>query len=127
MNKRVISPHVQIYKFPAAALSSITTRLTGLYLSGLFLGVGIAKAAHQDDKLQKRYEMLNKPLQSALYYSLLFPAIYHTMGGMRHFLWNRFPSLLLTNSKVARSSYLLFAVSSASTVMVEKYINMERK
>ena len=127
MNKRVISPHVQIYTFPAAALSSITTRLTGLYLSGLFLGVGIAKAAHQDDKLQKRYEMLNKPIQMAFHYSLLFPAIYHTMGGMRHFLWDRFPSLLLTNTKVARSSYLLFAVSSASTVIVEKYINKERK
>lgn len=127
MNKRAISPHVQIYKFPAAALSSITTRLTGLYLSGLFVGYGIAKATHQDDKLQESYEKLNKPLKNALHYSLLFPTIYHTMGGMRHFLWDRFPSSLLTNSKVARSSYLLFAVSSASTVMVEKYINMERK
>ena len=29
-----ISPHVQIYKFPITAISSITNRLTGLSMSG---------------------------------------------------------------------------------------------
>ena len=30
---RPVSPHVQIYKFPPAALSSITNRVTGVALS----------------------------------------------------------------------------------------------
>jgi hypothetical protein len=31
---RPVSPHVTIYKFPAAALSSITNRVTGVVLTG---------------------------------------------------------------------------------------------
>lgn len=31
---RPVSPHVTIYKFPLAALSSITNRITGVILSG---------------------------------------------------------------------------------------------
>ena len=32
-----ISPHVEIYKFPITAISSITNRVTGLALTGYFL------------------------------------------------------------------------------------------
>ena len=39
--KNNISPHVNIYKFPLTAVSSITNRLTGLYLTGLFIGSGL--------------------------------------------------------------------------------------
>ena len=35
--KKIISPHVNIYKFPITAVSSITNRLTGLALTGLFI------------------------------------------------------------------------------------------
>lgn len=31
---RFVSPHVQIYKFPVVALSSITNRVTGVILTG---------------------------------------------------------------------------------------------
>jgi hypothetical protein len=36
---RPVSPHVEIYKFPPAALSSIANRITGVALSaGIFVG-----------------------------------------------------------------------------------------
>ena len=38
-----ISPHVSIYKFPLGALSSITNRLTGLSLSGVFVMGGLVQ------------------------------------------------------------------------------------
>ena len=38
---RKISPHVQIYKFPITAISSITNRVTGLALTGYYLGFGM--------------------------------------------------------------------------------------
>ena len=50
-----ISPHVNIYKFPVTALSSITTRLTGLYLSGLFIAGGIYQFTDQKETLYDRY------------------------------------------------------------------------
>ena len=39
--RRPTSPHVTIYKFPIAALSSITTRVTGTALSVGFAGAGL--------------------------------------------------------------------------------------
>ena len=35
-----ISPHVQIYKFPITAISSITNRVTGLGITGMYIGLG---------------------------------------------------------------------------------------
>ena len=35
-----VSPHVQIYKFPIAAISSITNRITGLGVTGMYIGLG---------------------------------------------------------------------------------------
>ena len=39
--KRKLSPHLNVYKFPITAVSSIATRLTGLSLSGLFIISGM--------------------------------------------------------------------------------------
>jgi succinate dehydrogenase (ubiquinone) cytochrome b560 subunit len=40
-------------------------------------------------------------------YSVAFPITYHYLGGLRHLYWDNKPDLL-TNSKVATSSYYLF-------------------
>ena len=55
---RKISPHVQIYKFPLTALTSITTRLTGLYLTGIFTTVGIYQFTNNNDYLINKYQKL---------------------------------------------------------------------
>ena len=47
MSKK-LSPHVTIYKFPITAISSIATRLSGVYLSGLFIGGGIIKLVNKE-------------------------------------------------------------------------------
>ena len=39
--KKNISPHVNIYRFPITAISSITNRITGVYLTGIFIGSGL--------------------------------------------------------------------------------------
>jgi succinate dehydrogenase (ubiquinone) cytochrome b560 subunit len=117
-----ISPHVSIYKFPITALSSISTRLTGIYLSGLFIAGGIASMVNKEDYLYQKYKNLNNPYKNLFHYSVIFPTTYHTFGGIRHFMWDKFPQLL-TNNKVAKSSYLLFGVSSALSLAVERSFN----
>jgi succinate dehydrogenase (ubiquinone) cytochrome b560 subunit len=114
-----ISPHVSIYKFPITALSSITTRLTGLYLSGVFVGSGVCCVAGID--LYKSYQDLQNYQKKAIKYTLIFPMTYHTMGGLRHFVWDKYPHLL-QNSKVAKSSYAIFAMSFGTTILIEKII-----
>lgn len=111
-----ISPHVNIYKFPITAISSITNRLTGVYLSSLFIGAGIYQLTGKDD-LQKKYDELGK-YKRLFNYSIIFPTTYHTVGGIRHFLWDKYPKYL-NNKQVAKSSMILFGFSAVTTVLQE--------
>ena len=80
-----ISPHVFIYRFPIGAISSITNRVTGLYLTGIFLGTGIYQYCPID--YEEKWKKIEKPYQSIfLFILLLFPSCYHTLGGIRHFI-----------------------------------------
>ena len=118
MNRK-ISPHVNIYKFPITALSSISTRLSGLYLTGIFLGSGIYQLSGKDLQLHKKYNQLENYQKKILNYSLILPTTYHTLGGIRHFIWDKYPQLL-TNTKVAKSSYLLIGLSLGITPLIDK-------
>lgn len=117
-----ISPHVTIYKFPITAISSITTRVTGVYFTGLFIAGGIAKLTNKDEFLYDKYTHLNNTLKTAIHYSVIVPFTYHTYGGIRHFIWDKYPKLL-TNKSVAKSSYLLFGLTGVSSILAEKLIN----
>ncbi len=115
-----ISPHVSIYKFPVTAISSISTRLTGLYMSGLFIGGGLYNLYFKEDIFEK-YNSLDSKYKEILNYSLIIPSTYHTLGGLRHFIWDKYPSLL-TNKSVLKSSYLLFGLSIGSSFLIEQKI-----
>tara|TARA_Y100000991_G_scaffold58995_1_gene43247 strand:- start:223 stop:594 length:372 start_codon:yes stop_codon:yes gene_type:complete len=117
-----ISPHVSIYKFPVTAISSILTRVSGVYLSGLFIAGGISKLVNKDKYLYDKYNNLNSNLKTAFHYTIIFPSVYHTYGGLRHFIWDKYPKLL-TNKSVPKSSYLLFGLTGLSSILVEKLIN----
>jgi succinate dehydrogenase (ubiquinone) cytochrome b560 subunit len=119
-----LSPHVSIYKFPITAISSITNRMSGLVLSGMYVTSGISCLIGIDDNIKEEYTKLeNKEL---LHYSILFPCVYHTLGSIRHFIWDKYPSLL-TNSSVQKSSFLLFTGSFISTYVVENHLNNIKK
>lgn len=107
-----ISPHVSIYKFPLTALSSITNRVTGMVLSGGFIMIGISSFfPKQQVIIQKKYESI-QIIKSVIF----FPIIYHTLGGIRHFIWD-FKPQLLSNIKVTKSSYILFGTTGASIIL----------
>ena len=117
--KRNISPHTTIYKFPVTAISSIATRLSGLYLTGSYVGFGIASLYHID--VNEQYRNLDTLQKSCINYSLIIPSTYHTFGGVRHFVFDKYPSML-TNQRVAHSSYLLFGATLGASIVIEKYI-----
>ena len=117
-----ISPHVTIYKFPVTAISSIATRVTGVYLTGLFVLGGISKITNYDDYLYNSYKKLDNKYKSLLHYSVIIPTTYHTFGGIRHFIWDKYPKLL-TNKSVPKSSYLLFGLTGLTSILTEKIIN----
>lgn len=107
-----ISPHVQIYKFPMTAISSILNRATGMALSGMFLGGSIIPYTYNE--IQPIYQNLSKNTQIVLHSIIQFPVVYHTLGGFRHFIWDMYPNLL-TNVKAIKSSYMLIGTSIITT------------
>lgn len=115
-----ISPHIFIYRFPIGAISSITNRITGFYLTGIFLGTGMLQFCPIDYK--EKWKKIEKPYQSIFLYSIIFPSCYHTLGGIRHFLWDKKPSYI-TKKVTTRSSYLLFGASFGFSYLIEKMIN----
>ena len=120
-----ISPHVQIYKFPITAISSITTRLTGLGLTGLFIGYGSLCLFDKQEIVNQKYKSLDSNYKKIINYSVLTPTVYHTLGGLRHFVWDKFPSKFLNNKAVAKSSILLFGLTLPITFVAEKFVKLD--
>ena len=119
--KNNLSPHVQIYKFPITAISSITNRITGLILTGYFVGGGIS--CFTDAKLKNLYYQLNPISKKLVDYSILFPLNYHTLGGIRHYIWDKYPDYL-NNKATKKSSYILFGASIGLTFISERVLDI---
>ena len=114
-----VSPHVQIYKFPITAISSITNRVTGLGITGMYIGLGSSLLFNKN--VLELYDKAPQPAKTIINYTVLFPNIYHTFGGIRHFVWDKYPKYL-TNVKVQNSSIAIFGLSVISTIFNESYI-----
>ena len=111
---RPVSPHVTIYALPVAAVASITTRITGVMLSlgafgigGLDLvgGAGTSLALMQD--LGSSGVLIAAPAK----FAVAFPLVYHSLGALRHFVWDYFPDKYLNNVDVPKSSVALFGAA----------------
>ena len=114
-----VSPHVQIYNFPITAISSITNRVTGLGITGMYIGLGTSLLFNKN--AFGLYDKASQPAKSIINYTVLFPNIYHTFGGIRHFVWDKYPKYL-TNVKVQNSSIAILGLSIISTIFTESYI-----
>ena len=110
-----LSPHVLIYKFPTSAISSILTRISGFYLSGCFVTVGISQVFDID--IHNKYKKLEKYQQKMLNYSIIGPLNYHTGSGIRHFVLDKYPQLL-KNRNMVLSSYFLYSYTIISTIIL---------
>ena len=114
-----ISPHVNIYKFPITAISSIMNRVTGLGITGIYVISGSMLLFNKNPITY--YEKLHNYPKTAINYGIIFPTFYHTFGGIRHFIWDKYPHLL-SNVKVTQSSIGVIGLSIASSFIYEKYI-----
>lgn len=114
-----ISPHLNIYKFPITAISSIMNRVTGLSITGIYVLSGSMLLFNKNPMTY--YEKLHNYPKTAINYGIIFPTFYHTFGGIRHFIWDKYPHLL-SNVKVTQSSIGVIGLSIASSFIYEKYI-----
>ena len=122
MNNR--SPHVTIYKFPITALSSITNRMSGIFLSTGFILYGtslllpnnlnyvtyISNNFNAKDSKDPNDPEKNNKLKKLIIFSTSLITSYHTYGSIRHMLWDYYPNLL-KNNLVKNSSYIIIGAS----------------
>lgn len=112
---RPVSPHVTIYTFPIAALTSISIRITGVMLTFGAAGVGAVELIGGSGaalSLMQDIAAIGPVVSTGAKFSVAFPMIYHYLGGVRHVIWDNYPDLL-NNVGVEKASYVLAGSSLA--------------
>jgi len=114
---RPVSPHVSIYSFPIAALTSIAIRISGMSLSIGAFGVACLEltggSGSSLEFVQSIADMDSIVVPAAAKTAVAFPFIYHYLGGLRHFYWDTTPEVL-TTADVEKASY---AVVGGSVIL----------
>jgi succinate dehydrogenase (ubiquinone) cytochrome b560 subunit len=106
---RPVSPHVLIYDWPLAAISSITTRITGAALSVGIYGIALGSLAGAD-MAGVMSALGSSAVGPVVKLGVAFPLAYHFMGATRHFYWEKNPAGLNPESQ-KNSSIAIFAAS----------------
>ena len=123
MKNKNISPHVTIYKFPLPAISSISNRITGVAMTGLFLGYGLGNLIDPNFNkvVESKYNNLSYLQKFGIANVFVLPTTYHTIGGLRHFYLDKFPKNL-NNAFMNKSSLGMFASSFIVSGIISHFI-----
>mmetsp|Transcript_8441 Transcript_8441/g.12230 ORF Transcript_8441/g.12230 Transcript_8441/m.12230 type:complete len:127 (-) Transcript_8441:69-449(-) len=118
MNKtgRPVSPHVTIYAFPVTALTSITVRVTGMAMSVGCFGLGAVELVGGSGTAAATMEMIGNSgvlVSAPAKFCVAFPLVYHYLGAVRHFVWDKYPDSTLTTDHAKMASYGLVGSSLA--------------
>ena len=116
-NKGPLSPHLQIYRLPLAAILSISHRISGVLLSfGAVLFVIMLACASLDAAKYNSIYMLLKTTPGQLFVFLwVYTLYFHLCTGIRHLLWDMCVGLELKTINV--SSYLVILFSVVFTLL----------
>lgn len=87
---RPLSPHLQVYRLPLAAVISITHRATGVALSGgaAVLVAWLFAAATSAECFTWWQGVLTSPIGLVCMAGWSFALFYHLTAGIRHLVWD---------------------------------------
>jgi len=113
---RPLSPHLQIYRLPITALTSISHRITGvaLFLGSLLLIGWLWALAYDGDYYNCYQEIATHWASKIILMGWSFALFYHLTNGLRHLLWDMGKNYEPQASR--RSSYLVIAIALIATV-----------
>jgi len=112
---KVLSPHVTIYAFPVAAITSVTNRITG---GLLWIGVtGVAATSLVGDVgcTVEAIKALTGPALPVAKFAVAFPLLYHYAYTCRHMFWEMNPAVLSTATATS-SAYAVWAASLGGSI-----------
>lgn len=87
---RPLSPHLQVYRLPLAAVLSITHRITGIGLSlgMLLITWWLTAAAYGPDSYDQAMSYIASPLGLLILLGFSVALFFHLCNGIRHLLWD---------------------------------------
>lgn len=87
---RPLSPHLQIYKLPFVALTSIAHRITGaaLGVAAVIISFLIMKLAGDEQDYQQVTDLLDIWYVKATLIAASYAFLYHALNGIRHLFWD---------------------------------------
>ena len=88
--KRPVSPHLQVYRLPLAALLSISHRITGVVLSlGLLITAAVPSiAVWIPESFNQVQPVLNSVPAKVGLWLWVFAIYFHASHGVRHLIWD---------------------------------------
>ena len=120
---RPVSPHLSIYEPQITWCGSIANRITGLALSGgLYLWATAYLASpllgwHLGSaSIAAAFSGLPLLAKVALKGTVAFPFAYHSLNGLRHFMWDM--GYGFTNEQVSKTGWFVVGLSGAGAVLL---------
>ena len=90
MDKRPLSPHLQVYKPQLTSVLSITHRGTGVFLAlgTLLLVYWLIAAATGPESYAKAQQVIGSKLGLLVLFAWTWALFYHLCNGIRHLFWD---------------------------------------
>ena len=116
--ERPLSPHLQIYRLPLAAVLSISHRISGVLLTGAAVGLAllIAIAPWKPALWDCTMGLLHSWAGQGLLLALTFALAFHFSTGLRHLIWDT--GVGFSKSAVAASNWLVLTSAVSLTALV---------
>lgn len=115
--QRPLSPHLQVYRLPLPALTSITHRITGIGLTvgTLLLVWWLVAAAVGPEAYETASGFIASPIGLILMFGWTAALWYHFFNGIRHLVWDSVKGLTLPQAY--SSSNLVIGAAIGATVV----------
>ncbi|PZX46631.1 succinate dehydrogenase subunit C [Roseinatronobacter thiooxidans] len=115
--KRPLSPHLQIYRLPLSAITSILNRITGvgMTLAAVLIVWWFAAGAFSAEYFDFVDGMLTSILGLLVLIGSLAALWYHMLNSIRHLIWDT--GRMMDVETVEKTSYAVFAGTVVLTLL----------
>jgi succinate dehydrogenase / fumarate reductase cytochrome b subunit len=110
--ERPLSPHLQVYRLPMTAKTSISHRISGVLLTfGLIiLSAWIIAAGMGEEAYNNAMTLVDTPITLLIFLGWAFVLFYHMANGVRHLVWDTGTGISMKAARISGTIIILFAV-----------------
>ncbi len=114
---RPLSPHLQVYRLPLAAITSILNRITGvgMTLAAVLIVWWFAAGAFSAEYFATVDGLLTSWIGNLILFGSLWALWYHMLNSIRHLIWDT--GRMMDVEIVEKSSYVVLGASVVMTLV----------